>query len=74
MSYELGHLTQLVNWSLEVSWENNATFGHFILCSIESKLSDFTGDPVVKDPPANAGNTGLIPKVPYVESVSQEYL
>ena len=55
MSYELGHLTQLVNWSLEVSWENNATFGHFILCSIERKLSDFTGDPVVKDPPANAG-------------------
>lgn len=74
MSHELGHPTQLGNWSLEVSWESDATFCHFILCSIESELSDFTGDPVVKNPPPNAGDTGLIPKIPYVESVSQEYL
>ena len=27
----------------------------------ESNLADFPGGPVVKNPPANAGNTGLIP-------------
>ena len=74
MSHELGHLTWLGNWGLEVSWENDATFCHFILCSIESKLSDFTGDPVVKNPLANEGDMGLISKIPHVESVSQEYL
>ena len=74
MSHELGYLTWLGNWSLEVSWENDATFCQFILCLVESKLSDFTGDLVVKNPPANEGDMGLIPKIPHVESVSQEYL
>ena len=74
MSHELGYLTWLGNWSLEVSWENDATFCQFILCLVESKLSDFTGDLVVKNPPDNEGDMGLIPKIPHVESVSQEYL
>ena len=28
---------------------------------VNVKLRDFSGDPVVKNPPANAGDTGLIP-------------
>ena len=30
-------------------------------CSIKCAMGDFPGDPVVKNPPANAGNMGLIP-------------
>lgn len=43
MSHELGHLT---HGKLEFGGIlNEATFCLFILCSVESKLSDFTGDP-----------------------------
>ena len=34
---------------------------HSIQLSYENGTEDFTGGPVVKNPPSNAGNTGSIP-------------
>ena len=41
--------------------ENIQQHGRFTLNHINNHIRDFPGGTVVKNPPANAGDTGLIP-------------
>ena len=41
--------------------ENKQPSGKCKSNCISNNIKDFPGDPVVKNPPANAGNTGSIP-------------